>query len=128
VKESHQPVDINRLAFGLGHSAMFRAFMFGTWQSDEFAKDLGYGLGIVSTTVPTKEQNEANIFTITSGHFNNRIKIELFDTMESAAKEGLNKIVSELQRQGCPAFEKKDHEDDLDEETVELEEDDDPDW
>jgi hypothetical protein len=123
VKESHQPVDINRLAFGLGHAAMFRAFMFGTWESEKFAEGLGYGLGIVSTTLPTKEQNEANVFTITSGHYNNRVKIELFNTVEGAAKEGLNKIVSELQRQGCPAFEKKDHEDDLDEEPVEQEED-----
>lgn len=125
VKESHQPVDINRLAFGLGHAAMFRCFMFGTWQSDSDAEELGWGLGTVSTTLPTKEQNESNIFTITSGHFNNRIKIDLFDTMESAAKEGLNIIVSELQRQGCPAFEKKDHEDGLDEET-EVEEE--PHW
>jgi len=123
VKESHQPVDINRLAFGLGHAAMFRCFMFGTWQSDDFVERLGGGLGTVSTTLPTKEQNEQNIYTITSGHYNNRIKIELFNTMESAAKEGLNKIVSELQKQGCPAFEKKDHEDGLDEEPVEQEED-----
>jgi hypothetical protein len=122
VKESHQPVDINRLAFALGHAAMFRVFMFGTWQSDDFAKELGYGLGIVSTTLPTKDQNENNIFTITSGHYNNHIKIELFNTQEGAAKEGLNKIVSELQKQGCPAFEKKDHEDGLDEEPVEQEE------
>lgn len=124
VKESHQPVDINRLAFSLGHAAMFRCFMFATWESEKFAESLGYGLGQVSTTQPTKEQNENNIYTITSGHFNNRVKIELFNTPEEAATVGLNKIVSELQRQGCPAFEKKDHEDDLDEEPVEQEEDD----
>lgn len=124
VKESHLPVDINRLAFGLGHAAMFRCFMFGSWQSEEFASRLGGGLGTVSTTVATKEDNENNIYTITSGHYNNKIKIDLFNTMESAAKEGLNMIVSELQRQGCPAFEKKDHEDGLDEEPVEQEEED----
>jgi len=124
VKESHQPVDINRLAFGLGHSAMFRVFMFASWQSDDFAKELGLGLGIVSTTLPTPEQNASNIYTITSGYDNNRIDIKLFNTVESAAKEGLNMIVSELQRQGCPAFEKKDHEDDLDEEPVEQEDED----
>jgi hypothetical protein len=116
VKESHHPVDINRLAFSLGHSAMFRVLFFANWEGDRFCQDLGWGLGSAVSTKPTKEQNEKNIFTIQS-----RQGLKFFDTMENSATKGLEFIVSELQRQGCSAFEKKDHEDDL-----EKNEDDDP--
>lgn len=49
VKESHQPVDINRLAFSLGHSAMFRMLFFADWEGHDEFKELGYGLGMIST-------------------------------------------------------------------------------
>ena len=115
VKESHQPIDINRLAFCLGHSAMFRGLFFASWETESFAEALGYGLGIVGTTLPNQEQNDAQVYTVTSGHYNNRIKISLFDTVEKAAKEGLTAIVTELQRQGCPAFPKRDFSNESDE-------------
>lgn len=127
VKESHLPVDINRLAFSLGHAAMFRVLFFADWEVDDFCESLGWGLGTVSSTRPTKEQNFENIYTITSGYMNwNKIRIGDFEKMDDAVTKGLNSIVSELQRQGCPAFPKKDHEDDLAEETEE--EDDVPEW
>jgi len=113
VKESHQPVDVNRLAFSLGHSAMFRVMFFADWQKDDFCEPLGYGLGCVDSTRPSKELNEKQIYTITSGWRKNKIPINLFSDLDKSATEGLNAIVSELQRQGCPAFPKKDHEDDL---------------
>lgn len=127
VKESHQPVDINRLAFALGHSAMFRGMMFGTWQCDSECEGLGYGLGHVSTTVPTKESNEELRFTITSGVcYDERpeckpVNMKFFSDLKLAATKGLDGLVRQLQLQGCPALEKKEHEDVLAEETDEEE-------
>lgn len=117
VKESHQPVDINRLAFALGHSAMFRGLLFGTWECDHDCEGLGYGLGRVSTTVPIPESNAELRYTITSGVcYEERpeckpVKMAHFETMELAATKGLNGLVRQLQLQGCPALEKKEHED-----------------
>lgn len=123
VKESHQPVDINRLAFSLGHSAMFRGMMFGSWECDDFCQELGYGLGHVSSTISSSDGSDAvTAFTITSGvvyderPMNKPVNMKFFSTMELAATKGLNGLVRQLQLQGCPALEKKDHEDDLVEE------------
>lgn len=122
VKESHQPVDINRLAFSLGHAAMFRMLFFADWEGDDFCSKLGHGLGWVSTTAAEKEQNLEQIYTIEGGH-NGNIPIKLFKDLDTAATKGLNAIVRELQRQGCPAFPKlKDHEDGLDEKPREEDE------
>ena len=112
VKESHHPVDINRLAFSLGHSAMFRGMMFASWESDHFCSDLGYGLGIVSTTQPTVELCEKQIYTITSGHYDNPLKIDMFDTVDLAAGPGLQAMIKQLRKQGCPAFTKWTEQDD----------------
>lgn len=110
VKESHHAVDTNRLAFCLGHSAMFRGIMFADWQSDPLCRDLGRGLGTVCCVQPTKELNEDNIFVIESnnGTGNN------FKDADTTAKDGIKSLIEELQTQGCPAFPKKDHKDDLD--------------
>jgi hypothetical protein len=113
VKESHQPVDINRLAFSLGHPGMFRALFFADWQGDDFCSDLGYGLGYVSTTTATADDNAEQIYTIEGGHSGN-IKIGNFKDIDTAATTGLDKIVWALKKQGCPAFPAlKEHEDDL---------------
>lgn len=121
IKESHHPIDINRLAFGLGHAAMFRGLFFADMQRHHEFAPIGQGLGCAASTRPTKELNEEQIYTITAA---NLMNIGLFKDIDTAVTDGLNRIVSDLQRQGCPAFPKKDHEDDLDEETEE----DDPDW
>lgn len=126
VKESHHPVDINRLAFSLGHVAMFRVMFFADWQKDDRCKDLGYGLGTVSTSKAGPEANAAQVYTIESGHEGN-IPIRLFKDIEMAAKEGLNKIVWALQKQGCPAFPPlKENEDGV--EPDEEDEDEEPHW
>lgn len=124
VKDSNQPVDVNRLAFSLGHSAMFRGLFFADWQGDDFCKTLGYGLGIISTTQATPDANAEQIYTIESGS-SKQINISNFKDIETAATKGLNQIVRALQMQGCPAFPKlKDHEDDLEK----PEEDDEPEY
>lgn len=110
VKESHHPVDTNRLAFSLGHSAMFRGIIFADWQSDPLCKDLGRGLGSVGSVQASKELNEKNIYVIESSNgVGDRFKDE-----DTTAKEGIQFLIQELQQQGCPAFPKKDHKDDLD--------------
>lgn len=121
VKESHQPVDINRLAFGLGHPAMFRALFFADWQGDKFCSSLGYGLGIISTTTPTAEDKINQIYHIEGGS-SKKIKIKDFSDIDTAATKGLNSIVRTLREQGCPAFPPlKDHEDDLEKPKEETE-------
>jgi len=124
IKESHHPMDINRIAFGLGHAAMFRGLFFADMQRNHEFKEIGEGLGSATSTFPTKELTEEQTYTITSAG-KPGISASLFKDVDTAVTKGLNAIVSELQRQGCPAFPKKDHEDDLDEED---EEEDVPQW
>lgn len=123
VKPSHQPVDINRMAFSLGHSAMFRVLFFADWQMEHFCAQLGCGLGMIQSTKPSQEENDKGIYTISSGGGCMRY----FKDLETASTEGLKFLVDELQTQGCPAFPKKDHKDDLDknEEVPSIEDDDD---
>lgn len=111
IKESHHPIDINRVAFGLGHAAMFRGLFFADMQRHDVFRPFGEGLGCAATTKPSKGLTEQQIYTITSTY--EGVRSELFSTVDKAVTDGLNAIVSELQKQGCPAFPPKDHEDDL---------------
>lgn len=116
IKESHHPIDINRLAFGLGHSAMFRGLFFADMQRNHEFREIGEGLGCATSSYPTKELSEDQTYIITSAGGKMGLNPNLFSTVDKAVKEGLDAMVRELQRQGCPAFPKlteKDHEDDL---------------
>jgi hypothetical protein len=124
VKESHHPVDTNRLAFSLGHSAMFRGIMFADWQSDPLCKDLGRGLGCVASVHASKELNGNNIYVIESSNGTG----DKFKDADTTAKEGIQFLIQELQQQGCPAFPKKDHGDDLDKDEEDASEEDDDDF
>lgn len=118
VKPSHQPVDINRMAFSLGHSAMFRILFFADWQINKDCEGLGYGLGCAKSTQPSKEENERDIYTIRSSNG----CMKHFKDMESSATKGLNYLVNELRDQGCPAFPKmteKEHKDVLEQNEAE---------
>ena len=127
VKESHHPVDINRLAFSLGHAAMFRGLFFADMQRNHEFKEIGEGLGSAGSMAASKTHNEVQIYSISSA--GQPIKASLFKDMDTSATTGLNAIVRELQKQGCPAFPKlKDHEDDLEKPSEEDEEEDDPHW
>lgn len=115
IKESHHPIDINRIAFGLGHAAMFRGLFFADMQRNHEFKEIGEGLGSANSMNALKEHNEEQIYTISSA--GKPIRADLFKDVDTAVTTGLNAIVRELQKQGCPAFPKlKDHEDGLDEE------------
>lgn len=102
VKESHHPVDINRLAFGLGHAAMFRGLFFADMQRNDEFKEIGEGLGGAASMQALKEHNEEQIYTISSA--GQPISAGWFKDMDMSATTGLNAIVRELRLQGCPAF------------------------
>ncbi len=55
VKNSNQPVDIHRIAFGMGHPAMFRRFIFAEEGYHSMTSALGQGLGMVGTLVCTRK-------------------------------------------------------------------------
>ncbi len=113
IKESHHPIDINRLAFGLGHAAMFRGLFFADMQRNPEFMEIGEGLGHATSSFPTKELMEEQTYTITSAG-KPGLSSNLFDSVDKAVTVGLDAMVRELQKQGCPAFPKlKDHEDDL---------------
>lgn len=127
IKESHHPMDINRIAFGLGHAAMFRGLFFADMQRNHEFKEIGEGLGSAQSMTTAKEHNEAQIYSISSA--GQPIKASLFKDVDTAVTKGLNAIVRELQKQGCPAFPKlKDHEDDLEKPHEEDEAEEPPHW
>ena len=100
IKESHQPVDIARLAFGLGHAAMFRRLCWVPLMEDRFTECLGSGLGR-STDIPTNGLAERGIYVLDSP--NN--KSNLYQSEDAAATAGLEHLIQHLAAQGCPAFE-----------------------
>lgn len=128
VKESHHPVDINRLAFSLGHAAMFRGLFFADMQRNHEFKEIGEGLGSATSFNASKGHNEEQIYTISSN--GQPIRANWFKDMDTSATKGLNAIVLELRKQGCPAFPPlKDHEDDLEKSEEETEQDyPEPEW
>lgn len=99
VKPSHQPVDTIRLGFALGHASMFRRFVFADWGGQKEAQPLGWGLG--STSGADKKDKELYaekyIYTIPKD-------TDGFKTEELCAKDGVNRIIRDLQKQKCPPF------------------------
>lgn len=104
VKESHQPVDIARLAFGLGHAAMFRRIIFADWSIDDFNKPLGRGLGynhkIKLGTQEQKDLEEKHMYVVGSVEYTRNI----FLTEESTETHGLNYLLAGLKYQKFPAL------------------------
>lgn len=96
VKNSNQPVDINRIAFGLGHPAMFRRFIFAEEGYHSFTSPLGYGLGMVGT-LERKGLTEKNMYVIPSVQGN-----DYFKTEEKTQTQGLKFISDDLRGQGFP--------------------------
>lgn len=99
VKASHQPVDIGRLAFGLGNSGMFRRMVFADWGIDHANSHLGPSLGHCYDLVPSEHFRDQNIFFLPEMR-----KSDDFETEAKCAKEGVAYLVGKLHEQGCPAF------------------------
>lgn len=96
VKEAGQPVDIGRLAFGLGHVAAFRRLVFSVRSLNEFNKPLTSALG---TTTDYGERPDG-IYVLPSLNTCS----DAFRTESRAASHGLKRFIHELHTQGCPAF------------------------
>lgn len=99
VKRSSQPVDIARLAFGLGHASFFRRMIFADWGGSETCRPLGSGLGHVQKL---KDSPVKDVYVIPSCEGN----VKKFNTEEAAETEGLEFLINSLRRQKCPAFPK----------------------
>lgn len=98
IKESHQPADIGRMAYGLGHVSYVRRLNFACVAGDKYCRALGGGLGSPADT-PDKSLAE-NIYVLPSlNHIDGKFRDE-----ESAATVGLEHMLQVLRKQGCPAF------------------------
>ncbi len=101
LKEASQPVDVIRMAFGLGHAAMFRRMVFADWGTSNECKVLGYGLGSSHDFDRVKEEMEhKSVYTVPSAEDRG----DLFDTPELTLDKGVDYLVEALKCQGCPAF------------------------
>lgn len=97
VKEPGAAVDIARIAFALGHVAMFRQVVFGLRFSDRAnARMEGSG----STADFPKDNVAPDVFILPSMNSN----ADKFATEDKAATDGLAYFIGELVKQGCPAF------------------------
>lgn len=96
VKNSNQPVDIARLAFGLGHPGMFRRLSFAEFGHDSFTEGLGDRLGSHMDHGKTASDK---VFIVPPIQGTNK-----FNTEELAATEGVEYIIDKLKEQGFPPF------------------------
>ncbi len=104
-KPAHQPTDIKRLAFALGHAAMFRRLVFGDWEAVEDFRPLGMGLGHAHDmdNKGSEEWEQKAIYKVPSAND----RAELFKTEELAMTKGLDYLMESLHQQKCPAFKER---------------------
>lgn len=96
LKAPGQHVDVARMAFALGHVAMFRRIVFGLRASDPANVGKLAGMGHTTDFRDTRE----GVFVLPSMNTN----YQHFTTEDYAATRGLNYYMSELAKQGCPCF------------------------
>jgi len=96
-KNSNQPVDLGRLAYCLGHTAMFRRLMFAEWGGDKFNKGLTHSLG--SHFEHKKELlKEKKIYVLDNAENG------LFSSEKQAISKGLPFFINSLKEQGLDIF------------------------
>lgn len=98
VKAPEQPLDIQRLAFGIGHPSMFRRLCFAEIGYNKVCHVLGSGLG-GAIKLPQNELAERNIYVLPSCNSNSH-----FTTEEKASNQGVAFMVKSLQEQGFPLY------------------------
>jgi hypothetical protein len=130
-KASHQPVDVIRLAFVLGHSSMFRRMVFADWETEPTCQSLGMGLGSARDrdAKGTKEWAEKSIYKVPSAEG----YAKYFNTEEAAMTLGLDFLIHQLKEQGCPCFKNWQYSDEYKKVMIERKDpvrifDDDDDW
>lgn len=101
IKQSHHPVDIGRLAFGLGQASMFRRLCFADRGSEPSCREsLGHGLGSTYTIEPREDWMIKHIYTLPPASVNHY----LFEDEEKTATVGVKFLIGYLREQGCPAY------------------------
>lgn len=103
VKESHQPLDLARVAFALGHPSMFRRMVFADWGGNEENRHLGHGLGHCSAMAIDDSMRDKHIYFIPN--LEGRVQ-GYFADEATGVKHGLQLFVEALVIQHCPAFQK----------------------
>lgn len=100
IKNSTQPVDINKLSFNLGHAGFFRRMVFADIQYEPInKKGLGDGLGS-TLELDSKELAEKGYYMVPSCQGIS----DLFKDEERASTLGYQHLVNTLKNLGCPAF------------------------
>lgn len=105
LKRSDQPVDLFRMAFGLGHASMFRRMVFADRGSSKVIQPhSGWGIGSSHGFEDFDEEflKSKDVFTLPSAN----LCEEKFRDEETAATEGIAYLIHELRKQKCPAFPK----------------------
>jgi hypothetical protein len=97
LKESHQPVDIDRIAFGVGHPSMYRRIGFCLAYSEMSMEPLGTGLGRSdeNATYPGLAEQQVYVLPFFADDFSSDEKGETI---------GLKRLLQHLAKQCCPAF------------------------
>jgi hypothetical protein len=99
VKEAGAHVDVGRMAFGIGHAAIFRRFVFCSLGFDKFTSDLRSNLGYAHSLQADGMPRDAYLLPAIDAVSQAKFKSD--DTAEAI---GLPWLINELQKQGCPAF------------------------
>lgn len=99
IKEATAPADVARMAFGLGHVAMFRRLTWATMTEDSHVKALGGGLG-AAQQLDLSGLAARDIYVLPSANST----YSAFRTEADAETKGLNVLLKALREQGCPAF------------------------
>lgn len=105
-KEPDQPADPVKLAFTLGHPAMFRKFGFAGYESYPELRSWSSGYGSSRTqSRPTAE----GTYVIPSVQDPGMHRSGAFKSDQAAVDVGLPAVIRALQEQGCPAFDELYH-------------------
>lgn len=98
LKQPGEHIDLARLAFALGHVAMFRRVGFDVWGTESADSALGMNLGH-SIDLPAESPADDVYVLPCMNDCDSK-----FMTEDKAATEGLQYFIAKLAAQGCPAF------------------------
>lgn len=96
LKDSNQPLDLNRIAFGIGHPAMFRRLMFADWSGEKECAYLGHGLGTIQEFDTSLLKANTYIFP--------EVNADCFASEEIALDKGIDFCINSLRKQGFKGF------------------------
>jgi hypothetical protein len=104
VKEPGQPVDLARLAYGLGHAGMLRRHGFAAWGMQPACAPLESVLGRPSALTADLIDQDSGTYIIPGFGRGQTPQVAHFATDDATATKGMAWLVQSLASQGCPAF------------------------